>query len=106
MDRGTWQATVHGGQEESDMTEHSCKVRKGRIDRELKAGKVKPYPHITQLVGGTPGLKCREFNSRGLFSPLPHQVHEEGDRTCFVHLYTLVSDRSQAYRGGSIVFVK
>ena len=24
MDRGAWWATVHGGQKESDMTEHAC----------------------------------------------------------------------------------
>ena len=78
MDRGTWQAAVHGGHKESDMTEHSCKERKGkerkgkeRKNRELKAGKVKPYPHVTQLVSGMPGHKCREFNSRGLLFQSP-----------------------------------
>ena len=26
MDRGPWRATVHGGLEESDMTEHACAI--------------------------------------------------------------------------------
>ena len=62
MDRGAWQATVHGISKESDMTE--------RLSLSLYIWKILSTPKILKLIQGLPWWLCGKKKKKKTHLPM------------------------------------